>query len=68
MVKRARRLKQTHAYKVDLTKIEGNGTFSCPRCGTIISPNDCNEETYAIMGTKVNKQGLEETGDSLQKV
>jgi hypothetical protein len=53
-------LKQTQAYKVNLAKIDGKGDFSCPRCGTIISPDDCTEEAYEILGTKVNKQGLEE--------
>jgi predicted RNA-binding Zn-ribbon protein involved in translation (DUF1610 family) len=59
-LEKATRLKQTPAYKVDLTKIDGNGNFSCPRCGTIISPDDCTEQAYSILGTKVNKQGLEE--------
>ena len=59
-LEKATRLKQTHAYKVDLTIIEGNGNFLCPRCGTIISPDDCTEEAFTILGTKVNKQGLEE--------
>jgi predicted RNA-binding Zn-ribbon protein involved in translation (DUF1610 family) len=45
---------------VNLTKIDGSGDFSCPQCGAIISPDECTEKTYAILGTKVNKQGLEE--------
>ena len=53
-------MKQTHAYKVDLANIDGKGAFPCPRCGVIISPDDCTEEAYSIQGTKVNKQGLEE--------
>jgi uncharacterized C2H2 Zn-finger protein len=53
------KLKQTHAYKVDLANIDGKGAFPCPRCG-VISPDDCTEETYFIQGTKVNKLGLEE--------
>ena len=59
-LKKATRLKQTQAYTVDLAKIDGNGDFSCPRCGVFISPDDCTEEAYAILGTKVNEQGLEE--------
>jgi predicted RNA-binding Zn-ribbon protein involved in translation (DUF1610 family) len=47
-------------YKVDLAKIDGKGDFPCPRCGTSISPDDCTEEAFTILGTKVNKQGLEE--------
>ncbi len=53
-------MRQTHAFKVDLTKIEGNGEFSCPRCGAIISPDDECEEVYSIFGSKANADGLEE--------
>ena len=53
-------MKQTHMYKVDLTKIDGSGDLSCPSCGTVISPDDVTEETYSILETKVNEQGLEE--------
>jgi DNA-directed RNA polymerase subunit RPC12/RpoP len=53
-------MKQTHAYVLDLTKIDGNGDFSCPRCGTAISPDDYTEEAYSILETKVNSHGLEE--------
>jgi uncharacterized protein with PIN domain len=49
-----------HTYKIDLTKIEGNGNFSCPKCGTKISPNDDTEEAYSIVEQKVNSHGLEE--------
>jgi predicted RNA-binding Zn-ribbon protein involved in translation (DUF1610 family) len=59
-IRKTVKLKQTQPYKVDLAKINGHGNFPCPRCGTIISPDDCTEEVYAILGTKVNKQGLEE--------
>jgi hypothetical protein len=53
-------MKQMHAYKIDLTKIEGNGDFACPRCGTKISPDDETEAVYSILGSKVNSSGLEE--------
>ena len=53
-------MKQLHAYKVDLTRIEGNGDFACPRCGTEISPDDETEAVYSILGSKVNSNGLEE--------
>ena len=41
-------MKQAYAYKLDLTKIDGTGDFSCPKCGAIISPDDATEETYAL--------------------
>jgi uncharacterized C2H2 Zn-finger protein len=53
-------MKQTQVCKIDLTKIDGSGDLSCPRCGAVISPDDCTEGAYSILGTKVNRKGLEE--------
>jgi len=53
-------VKQTFACNLDLTKIEGEGDFACPKCGTLISPDDCSEKTYAILETKFSNYGLEE--------
>lgn len=53
-------MKQIHVYKLDLTKMSGSGDLLCPKCGTVISPDDVTEETYSILETKVDKQGLEE--------
>jgi len=53
-------MEQIHAYKIDLTKIEGKGDFPCPRCGTKISPDDKTEKTYSILELKVSSHGLEE--------
>jgi len=53
-------MEQAQAYKLDLTKMDGNGDFSCPRCGSIISPDETTEETYCILEPKVNCHGLEE--------
>ena len=53
-------MKHIYAYRIDLTKIKGNGDFTCPRCATIISPDDETEATYSILGSKVNNTGLEE--------
>jgi transcription elongation factor Elf1 len=44
---------------LDLTKIGGRGDFLCPRCGNVISPDDCSEKAYSILVAKVSKQGLE---------
>ena len=38
---------------VDLTKIDGDGAFPCPKCGAVISPDDETEEVYKIVDTKV---------------
>jgi len=46
-------VKKTGVQTVDLTAIEGDGSFSCPKCGTMISPEDETEEVYKIVDTKV---------------
>jgi predicted RNA-binding Zn-ribbon protein involved in translation (DUF1610 family) len=48
------------SYTIDLTKIEGDGSFPCPKCGTIISPEDETEEIYRIVDTKVINDELVE--------
>jgi len=47
-------------YTVDLTKIDGDGAFPCPKCGAIISPDDESEEVYTILETKVKDDKLAE--------
>jgi len=47
-------------YSVDLTKIDGDGAFPCPKCGGIISPDDETDEIYAIVETKVKDDELVE--------
>jgi predicted RNA-binding Zn-ribbon protein involved in translation (DUF1610 family) len=60
--KGAKKMKQSHCviFKVDITQIEGEGNFSCPKCGVTISPDDETETVYKIIDTKVKKQNLEE--------
>jgi hypothetical protein len=53
-------MKQIHAYKLDLTKMNGRGDFQCPRCGTVISPDETTEQTYCILESRVNSHSLEE--------
>jgi len=52
--------KKSMAYTIDLTKIDGDGAFPCPKCGTIISPDDETEEVYQILETKVRNDELAE--------
>ena len=40
-------------HTIDLTKIDGDGSFPCPKCGTVISPEDETEEVYKIVDTKI---------------
>jgi ssDNA-binding Zn-finger/Zn-ribbon topoisomerase 1 len=53
-------VKKSITYTVDLTKIDGDGAFPCPKCSTIISPDDESEETYQIIETKVKEDELAE--------
>ncbi len=53
--------KASNIYVVDLTKIDGDGDFLCPRCGAVISPEDESETTYGIQEVKMKKdEQLEE--------
>lgn len=54
------KMEQTQAYKLDLTKISGNGDILCPRCESTLSPDETMEKTYIIIEPKVNNHGLEE--------
>lgn len=47
-------------YTVDLTEIEGDGSFPCPKCATVISPEDETEEVYKIVDTKIVNDELVE--------
>ena len=47
-------------YIVDLLAVEGNGSFACPKCGMMISPEDETEENYTIVNTKVINDELVE--------
>ncbi len=45
----------SNVYVVDLTKIDGDGDFPCPRCGVKISPEDMTETLYVIQEVKMRK-------------
>jgi predicted RNA-binding Zn-ribbon protein involved in translation (DUF1610 family) len=51
---------KSEPYLIDLTKIDGDGSFPCPECGTVISPEDESEETYKVKNTKVINDQLVE--------
>ncbi len=55
-------MKQSHRaiFQVDITQIEGDGDFPCPKCGAIISPDDESETVYQIIDTKIKEEILEE--------
>jgi phage terminase large subunit GpA-like protein len=47
-------------YTINLVAIEGEGAFPCPKCGTIISPDDETEINYKIIDTKIVNDELAE--------
>lgn len=49
---------QRNSFTIDLTKIEGNGTFKCPKCSAEISPDDTTEEIYSIIKPIVREDTL----------
>lgn len=53
-------VKKDATFTIDLTTIEGDGAFPCPKCGTMISPEDETGETYKIVDTKVVNDELVE--------
>lgn len=53
-------MEQTSTYIIDLTKIEGDGSFPCPHCGVTISPDDETDDVYSIVETKMKKDTLQE--------
>jgi len=53
-------VRKSGMYMVDLTKIDGDGAFPCPKCGAMISPDDETEEVYTLVRTKVRNDELAE--------
>lgn len=58
-------MKKTEAKKgmvceIDLTKIDGDGAFPCPKCGSVISPDDASDETYQIVDTRLKGDDVSE--------
>ena len=54
-----REMKPLLNYNLDLIKLEGNGDFACPCCGTLISPDDQTEAVYSVLEAKVRENILE---------
>ena len=52
--------KQRLHYVLDLSLTEHNGAFLCPRCSSLLSPDDETEDNYSIIMTKVCNDQLEE--------
>jgi ribosomal protein S27AE len=46
-------------FTVDLTKIKGRGEFRCPKCGTMISPDDISKRAYTVLEPVMKGNDLE---------
>ncbi len=51
-------MQRTEFYTIDLTKVKGKGEFTCPKCGTTISPDDKTEDVYTIVEPVVENESL----------
>jgi len=52
--------KDDSEYNINLVTLDGDGSFSCPKCGMTISPEDETEKSYKILETKVVNKELAE--------
>jgi len=52
--------KTQRTYKIDMSAVNEDGAFQCPKCGLSISPDDESEENYEILDTKVVNDELAE--------
>jgi predicted RNA-binding Zn-ribbon protein involved in translation (DUF1610 family) len=57
---KGKQIKQVLVTELDLTQIDGNGDFPCPKCGVTISPEDETEDVYTIVEETVRNEVLEE--------
>lgn len=47
-------------YIVDIAHLDEDGTFHCPICKTVISPDDETEDAYQILDTKMANHEIAE--------
>jgi hypothetical protein len=55
-----KKLDKKAEYAIDLTALDGDGSFKCPKCELSISPEDETEDNYQILDTKVLNDELVE--------
>jgi len=45
-------------FEIDVRNLEADGTFNCPKCSNVISPDDETEEAYTIIENEVKGEEL----------
>jgi hypothetical protein len=51
---------QSKEYMLDVSQTDVNGAFSCPHCGSRISPDDRSEDHYVVYETMMTDNNLDE--------
>jgi len=51
-------LQRIEFYTINLAKVKGTGEFKCPKCRTMISPDDKTENVYTIVEPVVENESL----------
>jgi hypothetical protein len=62
-----KKLEKKCAHTINLASVTGDGSFTCPQCGTSISPDDETEDNYEILDTKVVNDELSELDIACEK-
>ena len=52
--------KRRNMVTIDFTKVDSDGSFTCPTCQTRISPEDESDESYQIFDTKIVNNEISE--------
>jgi len=58
-VKKPENKKNTYTINIAIDA-KGDGSVTCPKCNTFISPDDETEEKYEIISTEIHNDELEE--------
>ncbi len=51
-------MQENQPYVIDSTKIEGEGSINCPRCGVEISPDDSSDKVYTVLEPELKNDSL----------
>ena len=52
-------MERLKCYTIDLTRLKGDKDITCPRCESVISPDDETEDAYIILETHMKGDTLD---------